>query len=38
MSRRNAECDNLTVLSMYETVSLKRAGDEDAVLNKFGNE
>lgn len=38
MSRRNAEYDNLTVLWMYETVSLKWAGDEDAVLNNFGNE
>lgn len=38
MSRRNAEYGNLTVLSVYETVSLKWAGDEDAVLNKSGNE
>ena len=38
MSRRNAEYDNLIVLSMYETVSLKQAGDEDVVLNKSENE
>ena len=38
MSRRNAEYDNLIVLSTYETVSLKQAGDEDVVLNKSENE